>query len=1060
MSIPHKRAHAEFESNAVKSNIKEQRLLEKNINILNVEEAYAMRILNLDTRDINHYRNKMNERTSKIKSHLTTVDIIKMKELEAAGKMKGTGNKTAPASSAILAAAEKRLNIKPRAKTALPVRRYDNSRKCSPNIEDSRSDDTNTPSQEDAREYRQRSLVKQPSLSNLHQASANDSGDQDNNTWARPSPKPRKRPNTAFVPSSRRVNGDPGHRDSSIPTPVVRSIVIPTAENHDDTVSDIEELPNDQVFVPCEEDEPPSLHEAPVEKPAPAPRPKYRKLPVPPKRHEEPENNHQTHAKSEKTNRQTRCPYKGTPMRVVPSATQISMVCNDTSQTTVADEQHKKSRPGSGIPVMNGEARQDRIRPQTAKHVSNEDRAMEHYPQTHDNNEEEPRSKYRPKTAKVPQSPSIGYAEIHRNRRVRSPDHCSNANASRSRSSRADQQDTARSPSRQLPARPDRSPSSTRIPVRPLTAHSYSIQMEHGVPKPVPQRRLSRPRTAKPNVNPVYSSPNSNENTEYSTSENTSNTPTFPPPISPRENLTPRVGPKPVATPLSPRVSQDQPSQSMTHIPRFAPMAPQQRASIVPRTPRVVTVTSSSSKRINASVVDRLNDFASVLPYASPGNSGHNQANEIPVVLQSKQSADHSPQETQSGLSNHADHRSHVANGDQGPIPVSQQSNTYPAGNHDPTLDFNSQQPSHTAPYKQQPTTQSSIPRPGSARPRTPAQSSHRPPPENETISSASDFRSSLSRTYDTNEPVISAKPPRPMQRPTTARTRIIAEEPPTAKSSIPRPRTARMLPTTPQHRPQLEKYPTKHGETIVTQAIVHSPRPPSAPADGRFKEVDQTEYVTHEATVPAPSKIAVCTKTPKTPKKPPSALKFHFDSHKIATEKHQIEQEVDIPPKVYSSFEEAMADYLERAAADNVFNENVLQGFRRSLIKLEKLKFSKIEDKMTLFLNKMDEYLERSGKVIPDWFKPLRFRKTVEEPVIVTFDPSTYFKNRRKSKYQHNKAAFERQNKKDTDPNVTWNGIKKCRYLRIPNEMIDHSGMRTLGTDQIQLMKTLKGID
>ncbi|XP_033749997.1 nascent polypeptide-associated complex subunit alpha, muscle-specific form-like [Pecten maximus] len=1052
MSIPQKRTHAEFESNAVKSNIKEQRLLEKNINILNVEEAYAMRILNLDSRDINHYRNKMNERTSKIKSHLTTVDIIKMKELEASGKMKGVGNKTASASSAILAAAEKRLNIKPRAKTALPVRQYDNNRKYSPNIEDSRSDDTNTPSQEESREYRPKSLVKQPSLSNLHQMSANDSADQDNNTtWARPSPKPRKRPNTAFVPSSHNVNGSSGNRGTSIPSPVVKSIVIPTAENVDDTVSDIEELPNDQVFMPCEEEKPPTVQEVPIEKPAP--RPKYRELPVPPKRQERGDRC-QAHTKPEKSNKQTRCPYKGTPMRVVPSATQISMVCNDSTQSTAVDGQHRTSRPGSGIPVRNGDAKQVKRRPQTAKHVSNEDRAMEHFPQSHNNNEVS-RDTNRPKTAKVP--PSLGYAEIHRNRRVRSPDHTS---SSRSRQSRPDNQDFARSPSRQLPVRPDRSPS-TRIPVRPVTAHSYSVEIEQEAPRPVPQRRLSRPRTAKANVNPVYTSAISTNVPEYSAPENTLNTPTLPPPISPRDNMTPRLESKSLTSALSTRQSQDPSSQSMTDVPRHVPIAPQQRASIVPRTPRVVTVTSSSSKRINASVVDRLNDFSSVLPYASSGNSGHSQANEIPMVLQSKHTSSDQPRESHAVHPSHSssDQRTHVANGDQDPLPGNQQSSAHLSKNHEAVVDYHYKQASHTTQYQQQPNTQTSIPRPGSARPRAAAQVSHRSPPEDEAVSSASDFRRSLSRAYDTNEHVISAKPPRPMQRPTTARTQITTGDPPAARTSIPRPRTARMLPTTPQHRPQLEKYPTQTGterESVVTQAIIHSPRPPSAPAERRIQAPGQTEYVTHDASVPAPSRIAVRTKTPKKP----SALKFHFDSHKIATEKHQKEQEENLPPKVYSSFEEAMADYLERAAADNVFNENVLQGFRKSLIKLEKLKFAKIEDKMTLFLNKMDEYLERSGKIIPDWFKPLRFKKTVEEPVIVTFDPATYFKNRRKCKYQHNKAAFERQNKKDTDPNMTWNGIKKCRYLRIPNEMIDHSGMRTLGTDQIQLMKTLKGID
>ncbi|XP_060084132.1 nascent polypeptide-associated complex subunit alpha, muscle-specific form-like [Ylistrum balloti] len=1041
MSIPQRRTHAEFESNAVKSNIKEQRLLEKNINILNVEETYAMRILDLDSRDINTYRNKMNERTAKIKSHLTTVDIIKMKELEAAGKMKGIGNKTVSPSAAILSAAEKRLNIKPRPKTSLPVRQY-HSRKNSPNIEENRSDDTLSQEESQPRDYKYRSLVKQPSLSNLHQATANDSADQEyNTTWARPSPKPRKRPNSSFVSSSRYRNGDAVDKGTSIPSPVVKKIVIPTAENADDTVSDIEELPNDQVFIPCEEDNSPVEQEVSIEKPAP--RQKYRKLPIPTKRQER-ENKGEVQTKTEKSKNQSRCPYKGTPMKVVPSATPVSMVCND---STVGGGLHRTSRPGSGIPVKNGDVKYENRRPQTAKPVSSEDRAMEHFPRSHDSNETSHTSN-RPKTAKVP--PSLGYAEIHRNRRVRSPDHSMNTHHPKIHQNKPDNRDVVRSVSRKLPVRPERSPS-TRIPIRPVTAHSRSVEIELEESRPVPQRRLSRPRTAKANVNPMYTGVESKQHVpEYSTPESTSS---LPPPISPRECITSHVDSKSAASVSSPRQSQDPSLQSMTNIPRYIPIAPQQRASIVPRTPRVLTV-SSSSKRINASVVDRLNDFSSVLPYASSGNSVTNQTNEIPAMLQSQHSSEtRSSQITQRVPSQ----KMQVTKCDQDSFSSSNHNNKSIDQNHDSIVDFSGKQDSNATHY-QQPNPQLSIPRPGSARPRRPAQASGRSLPEDETVSSATEFRNTLSRTYDTQEVVISAKPPRPLQRPTTARTQIPVGDQPVEARGIPRPRTARMLPTTPQRKPQLEKYPsqTETGpRTIVTKAIVHSPRPPSAPAESRIRVPDVTEYVTHDASVPVPSRIAVRTKTPKKP-----SLNFHFDSHKITTQKNSTEQQDTLPPKVYSTFEEAMADYLERAAADNIFSENVLNGFRKSLIKLEKLKFAKIEDKMTLFLNKMDEYLERSGKVIPDWFKPLRFRKTVEEPVVVTFDPATYFKNRRKCKYQHNKGAFERQNTKDTDPNVTWNGIKKCRYLRIPNEMIDHSGMRTLGTDQIQLMKTLKGID
>lgn len=996
--------------------------MEKNISILSTEEAYALRLLHLERRSMQNYRLRMDQKTAKIKSHLTAVDIIKMKELEAAGKLKGVGNRMASASYAILAAAEKRL--KPRPMTSLPVRQHSRN---SLNRRESDEDD-----------YQPKPLVKQASLSNLNQISENDSSAiQDPDVkWARPSP--HRRPSTACVSSTCKASYE--HR------PPKMDIVIPTVEYMDDSVSDIEELQQDQESIPCDNDQPRSDNDIPRDQPPPPPssprpsprpppRPKCRRLPVTPNRPEGQDGVKDTRTKPDFNHQRDRCPYKGKPMRALPMATKVTVVHDDSQKPSQTAHQNRTVRPGSSsIPVRKEDVRTEKRRPQTAKQVTHADKTTEqeiHSSETSVNDISQRDG--RPKTAK--ESPSLGYYEIYRNRRVRSPDYSRITSRRRSLQNGAEDTNPKRPVSRNLPIPPDRSPD-TKIPTRSVMGGHREIDGEAAESKVVSPRRIIRPQTA----NPAYSSAISRNSHRYSA-----------PNTMPREQVTTTNEPGENINTPPPKYPRDPSTQSATLIPRYVPIPPQQRANIVPRSPKVITI--PVAKKLNPSVTDRVIDSTHILPYASPGNSVHNQTNQVPEVLQKAhtQSPEDKGETLQTyptqGTSVQIVHRSNSVN-DCTPT------SAVPCIQHEVQDPENYRQPSspgtglseHTRP-------ETSIHRPRSDRCRTSARPDIQAAAPEGALSTARDFRGSLSRSYDTQEHVISAKPPRPMQRPTTARNHLITKDTqPTTRSSIPRPRTARVLPCTPQ-RLQLERYPNKLEGAVVTQAIIHCPKPPTAPPVRRMRVPDQAEYVAHDPTITAHSKMAARANTQRKP-----SLKFHFDCHKIP-EPPPKEQVVPIP-NAHASFEEAMADYLERVAADNIFSENVLHGFQQSLIKLEKLKIARIEDKMTLYLNKLDDYLERSGKVIPDGFKPLRFRKTEDESTVVTFDPAIYFKNRKKNKNQNNRSGVEPTIQKDADPDASWNGMNKCRYLRIPNDMMDNSGVRTLATNQLHILKPQKGID
>ena len=113
------------QTQAVICNFKEQSRLEKALAMLKIEEAYALSLINLDSKVLKIGYKRLKDRVGKTKSHLTNDQINEMKVLEENGEIK---EKTIKMESEIrIAAAEKRLklwsdkkanSVTPRAQTA------------------------------------------------------------------------------------------------------------------------------------------------------------------------------------------------------------------------------------------------------------------------------------------------------------------------------------------------------------------------------------------------------------------------------------------------------------------------------------------------------------------------------------------------------------------------------------------------------------------------------------------------------------------------------------------------------------------------------------------------------------------------------------------------------------------------------------------------------------------------------------------------------------------------------------------------------------------------------
>ena len=102
------------EVQAVTVNIKEDRILEKTMQTLRLEEDYAMKLLELDSREVKINNRRLKNRVARIKSHLTAADILELRALELEGKLKPLCTGVSVNGATRIAAAARRLGLNTR----------------------------------------------------------------------------------------------------------------------------------------------------------------------------------------------------------------------------------------------------------------------------------------------------------------------------------------------------------------------------------------------------------------------------------------------------------------------------------------------------------------------------------------------------------------------------------------------------------------------------------------------------------------------------------------------------------------------------------------------------------------------------------------------------------------------------------------------------------------------------------------------------------------------------------------------------------------------------------
>lgn len=107
---------------AVTCNLKQQRLMEKNLQTLSLEESYAVKLLEINRRIVQVNYGRMTDKVAQINSFLTPEEIKILNEMEATGNFKSMYSAPNFSPSLRISSAEKRLklNSTPRPNTAVP----------------------------------------------------------------------------------------------------------------------------------------------------------------------------------------------------------------------------------------------------------------------------------------------------------------------------------------------------------------------------------------------------------------------------------------------------------------------------------------------------------------------------------------------------------------------------------------------------------------------------------------------------------------------------------------------------------------------------------------------------------------------------------------------------------------------------------------------------------------------------------------------------------------------------------------------------------------------------
>lgn len=206
------------------------------------------------------------------------------------------------------------------------------------------------------------------------------------------------------------------------------------------------------------------------------------------------------------------------------------------------------------------------------------------------------------------------------------------------------------------------------------------------------------------------------------------------------------------------------------------------------------------------------------------------------------------------------------------------------------------------------------------------------------------------------------------------------------------------------------------------------------------------------KATRPATSQL-VLGQHPHTPRINPNATHSPYSSH-TAVEK-------EFPQT--SRTQERTSGLTDDI--DSNLGEDLMEERRQEMIMEEQERFNELEERKKDFMKKLDDYFKENP--VPDWTNPppiVKLPPPTEEEADDAASTTGSVNKGMKYRLLPNRLTLEKTFKSEEEYKAKiwelWKDLNKCRYLRIPDEMLDLSGVNTLAKDQMKLFQMFRRQD
>lgn len=206
------------------------------------------------------------------------------------------------------------------------------------------------------------------------------------------------------------------------------------------------------------------------------------------------------------------------------------------------------------------------------------------------------------------------------------------------------------------------------------------------------------------------------------------------------------------------------------------------------------------------------------------------------------------------------------------------------------------------------------------------------------------------------------------------------------------------------------------------------------------------------KATRPATSQL-VLGQHQHTPRINPNATHSPYSSHTA------VEKEFPQPSRIQERTSGLTDDI------DSNLGEDLMEERRQEMIMEEQERFNELEERKKDFMKKLDDYFKENP--IPDWTNPppiVKLPPPSEEEADDAASTTGSVNKGMKYRLLPHRLTLEKTFKSEEEYKAKiwelWKDLNKCRYLRIPDEMLDLSGVNTLAKDQMKLFQMFRRQD